>query len=49
MQCVADVYSVNGITDESAVAIKFMGNDEYYLYYMPDADLYKIIQTVPKA
>ncbi|WP_295093875.1 hypothetical protein [Ruminococcus sp.] len=49
MQCVADVYSVNGITDESAVAIKFMENDEYYLYYEPNADLYKIIQTVPQA
>ena len=49
MQCVADVYSVNGITDEIAVAIKFRGNDEYYLYYMPNADLNKIIQTLPPA
>ena len=49
IQCVADVYSVNGITDESAVAIKFMGNDGYYLYYNPNADLDIIIQTVPQA
>ena len=49
MQCVAGVYSVNGITAAGAVAIKFMGNDGYYLYYNPNADLDIIIQTVPQA
>ena len=49
MKCAADVYSVNGITDAGAVAIKFEENEGYYLYYKPDADLYKIIQTVPQA
>ncbi len=49
MKCVADVYSVKGITDASAVAIKFEGNDSYYLYYKPNADLYNIMNTVPRA
>ncbi|WP_024860449.1 hypothetical protein [Ruminococcus flavefaciens] len=49
MQCSADVYSVNGIADASAVAVKFEGNEGYYLYYKPNADLYKITQTVPQA
>jgi hypothetical protein len=49
MKCGADVYSVIGITDTSAVAIKFEGNDGYYLYYKPNADLYNIMNTVPQA
>ena len=49
MKCGADVYSVKGITDASAVAIKFEGNDGYYLYYKPNADLYNIMNTVPRA
>lgn len=31
--CVADAYRLNGTDEKKAIAIKFSGNDNYYLYY----------------
>ena len=45
----ADVYFINGFSDTEAVAIKFDDHDGYYLYYGPNADVYKITRSIPTA
>lgn len=47
--CTADVYFVNGCSDAEAVAIKFDDHEGYYLYYSPNADVYKITRSIPTA
>ena len=46
-KCSAEVYLINGCSDAEAVAIKFKGHDEYYLYCKINTDIYDIMKKIP--
>ena len=45
--CFAYAYYINGLSSENAVAIKFDGQTEYYLYLTDDMDLDNIKKQIP--
>ena len=46
-KCSADVYFINGYSDDEVVAIKFKSHDEYYLYCKINTDIYDIMKKIP--
>ncbi len=46
-KCSAEVYSINGYSDNEVVAIKFKGHDEYYLYCKINTDIYELMKKIP--
>lgn len=46
-KCSAEVYFINGYSDDEVVAIKFKGHDEYYLYCKINTDIYDIMKKIP--
>lgn len=45
-QCTAEAFHINGIDAESAIAVKFYGHNEYYLYHTRDTDIYDIMKQI---
>ena len=45
--CKAKVYYLNDISDDTAVAIRFNGYDEYYLYCVSGTDIYDMMKIIP--
>lgn len=46
-QCMAEAFRINCISDEKAVAIRFEGHEEFYLYHIDGTDLNGLMKEIP--